>query len=144
MFERKGFVQVSLDKNLANFDKSVEELIEAALGADAEDFDQQLDEENPENVSLKVRVLHLLCSRLAHSNVPQFTSAPEALSKVCEAVMSMSSNMQSLRLQTNELIYKPVEANESTEELELQVSDLVSDLEGDEDILRVWTSLDSR
>ena len=54
MFERKGFVQVSLDKNLANFDKAVEELIEAALGADAEDFDQQPDEENPENVSLRV------------------------------------------------------------------------------------------
>ena len=68
MFERKGFVQVSLDRNLANFDKSVEELIEAALGADAEDFDQQPDEEHPDNVSLKVRVLHLLCSRLAQTS----------------------------------------------------------------------------
>lgn len=77
----------------------------------------------------------------SHSTLSQFTSAPEALSKVCEAVMS--SNIPSLRLQTNELIYKPVEANESTEELESQVSDLVADLEADEDILRVWTSLDS-
>lgn len=55
MFERKGLVQVTLDKNTSDLEKTTEGLIEAALGAEAEDFDQQPDEENPDLVSVKVR-----------------------------------------------------------------------------------------
>lgn len=57
MFERKGLVQVTLEKNIADFDRVTESLIEAALGAEAEDFDQQPDEENPDLLSVKVRAL---------------------------------------------------------------------------------------
>ncbi|KAF5324444.1 hypothetical protein D9611_004317 [Ephemerocybe angulata] len=124
MFERKGFVQLSLDAKLANLEEVTEGLIEAALGADAEDFEQYMDEEHPDAILLK------------------FTSPPEALAKVTEAVTS--SGVPSLHLQKSELIYSPVENVEPDEEMELQVADLVQELEADEDTLRIWTSLDSR
>lgn len=57
MFERKGVVQVTLEKNTGDLDKVTESLIEAALGADAEDFDEQPDEEHPDLLSVKVRAL---------------------------------------------------------------------------------------
>jgi len=54
MFERKGLVEVTLDKSLQGIDKAIEDVIEAALGAEAEDFDQKEDDENPNNILLKV------------------------------------------------------------------------------------------
>ncbi|KAJ3506138.1 hypothetical protein NMY22_g17351 [Coprinellus aureogranulatus] len=126
MFERKGLVQVTLDKNTADLEKVTESLIEAALGAEAEDFDQQPDDENPDLISLK------------------FTSPPESVKQVSDAVMALSESIPSLRLQKSELIYSPTEVSEPNEEVESQVGDVVADLEEDEDTLRIWTSLDSR
>ncbi|EAU88190.1 hypothetical protein CC1G_03862 [Coprinopsis cinerea okayama7 len=122
MFERKGCVKASLDKSLANHEKLAEDLIEAALLADAEDFDQEVDEEQ-------------------NALLIKFISAPEALAKVTDAVSSF--NPASIQLQSSELIYRPTEASEPSEELEAKVSGLIEELERDEDTLRVWTSVDS-
>ncbi|TFK26438.1 YebC-like protein, partial [Coprinopsis marcescibilis] len=124
MFQRKGCVKVSLDKSLADHEKQVEDLIEAALAADAEDFDQRDDEENPKTLVLK------------------FVCPPEALSVVTLALVSSST--PSLKLQSSELIYAPAEeAEEPSEELGSKMAALVEELQADEDTLRVWTSLDS-
>lgn len=74
----------------------------------------------------------------------QFTSLPEGVKQVSDAVMSMTDCIPTLRLQKSELIYSPVEPAELNEEVESQVGDVVADLEEDEDTLRIWTSLDSR
>jgi len=63
------------------------------------------------------------------------------MSAVSEAVVARG--VPSLQLSNSELIYRPIEVGESNEELDAQVSELVEALEGDEDTLRVWTSLDS-
>jgi transcriptional/translational regulatory protein YebC/TACO1 len=146
MFERKGLVQVTLEKNTADLDRVTESLIEAALGAEAEDFDQQPDEENPDLLSVKVRVLRKRWLGLFKPTdiMYQFTSCPEGVKQVSDAVMSMTDCIPTLRLQKSELIYSPVEPAELNEEVESQVGDVVADLEEDEDTLRIWTSLDSR
>lgn len=77
-------------------------------------------------------------------DVAQFTSSPEAVKQVSDAVMSLSDSIPSLRLQKSELIYSPTEVNEATDEVETQVGDVLEELEEDEDVLRIWTSLDSR
>lgn len=74
----------------------------------------------------------------------QFTSSPEGVKQVSDAVMSMTDRIPTLRLQKSELIYTPMEPAELNEEVESQVGDVVADLEEDEDTLRIWTSLDSR
>lgn len=50
-----------------------------------------------------------------------------------------------LQLLTQELIYVPTnEAEESNEVLDGKIANLVEDLEDNEDVLRVYTSLDTR
>lgn len=114
MFQRKGCVRVAVDAG------QVEALIDTALEADAEDFEEQNASE--ENVEI------------------QFICPTQSLTKLTEAVMS-SGHVRELL--TSELIYAPTEASESTdEELESRVGEMVYELEENEDILRVWTTLD--
>ena len=55
----------------------------------------------------------------------------------------MTSSGRVRELLTSELIYAPTDASESTyEELETRVGEMVYELEENEDILRVWTTLD--
>ncbi|ETW85524.1 hypothetical protein HETIRDRAFT_457373 [Heterobasidion irregulare TC 32-1] len=108
MFQRKGCVRVAVDAG------QVEALIDAALEADAEDFEEQ----NVSEESVEI----------------QFICPTQSLTKLTEAVMSSGRVRELL---TSELIYVPTEASESTdEELESRVGEMVYELEENEDILR--------
>ncbi|KAH6918939.1 transcriptional regulator TACO1-like protein [Coprinopsis sp. MPI-PUGE-AT-0042] len=124
MFERKGRVTAVFDKSVDEPEKMTEGLIETALLAEAEDFDY-VDHEEQANASLF-----------------QFICQPESLSTVTEAVSSF--NPAAVKLESSELIYRGTETIESSEEMDTKVSALVQELESDEDVLSVWTSLDSR
>ena len=65
--------------------------------------------------------------------------APNALGKITDAV---AKSGLSQGLLSSELIYAPGEEAVMDEELSNRVKDLVSDLEENEDTLRVWTTLD--
>lgn len=138
MFQRKGCVRVAVDAG------QVEALIDTALEADAEDFEEQNASE--ESVEIQVRrsicfVVELADTRPCHCCGPKkFICPTQSLTKLTEAVMS-SGHVRELL--TSELIYAPTEASESTdEELESRVGEMVYELEENEDILRVWTTLD--
>ncbi|KAH9001727.1 YebC-like protein [Lactarius akahatsu] len=118
MFQHKGRVRVALDKQSAE-SGGVDRLLEETLAAGAEDFDQ-----NPgsgEDVEVEI-----LC-------------APNALGKITNAV-TQSGLAQGLL--SCELIYAPTEDPVEDDELSSTVKGLVSDLEENEDTLRVWTTLD--
>ncbi|KAH9057134.1 YebC-like protein [Lactarius deliciosus] len=119
MFQHKGRVRVALDKQSAE-SGGVDRLLEETLAAGAEDFDQ-----NPgsgDDVEVEI-----LC-------------APNALGKITNAV-NQSGHSQGLL--SCELIYAPTEDPVEDDELSSIVNGLVSDLEENEDTLRVWTTLDS-
>lgn len=119
MFQHKGRVRVALDKQSAE-SGGVDRLLEETLAAGAEDFDQ-----NPgsgEDVEVEI-----LC-------------APNALGKITNAV---TQSGLSQGLLSCELIYAPTEDPVEDDELSSIVKGLVSDLEENEDTLRVWTTLDS-
>ncbi|KAH8107157.1 YebC-like protein [Cristinia sonorae] len=122
MFERKGCVRVALQKG-EDFDLRLERLIDTALEAEAEDFDQT-DSENSLNT---VEV--------------EFISPPTALARVMAAVTAPDMCKELL---SSELIYRPTENSGVTPEEEslVAVSKLVEQLEANEDVLRVWTTLD--
>lgn len=69
----------------------------------------------------------------------QIMCAPNALGKITDAV---AKSGLSQGLLSSELIYAPGEEAVMDEELSNRVKDLVSDLEENEDTLRVWTTLD--
>jgi translational activator of cytochrome c oxidase 1 len=66
--------------------------------------------------------------------------APNALGKITDAVTKSGFSQGLL---SSELIYAPAEDAVADEELNNMVKDLLSDLEGNESTLRVWTTLDS-
>jgi len=98
----------------------VDKLLDEVLPAGAEDFDQVTGAE--EDVEVEI-----MC-------------APNALGKITDAV---TKSGLSQGLLSSELIYAPAEDAVADEELNSMVKDLLSDLEGNESTLRVWTTLDS-
>ncbi|KAJ3479691.1 hypothetical protein NLI96_g8884 [Meripilus lineatus] len=118
LFERKGSVRVSLQRG-EDYSERLERLIETALEADAEDF-----EESDSGDVVEV----------------EFICPPSTLSKVTEAVTSRGLADE---LIGSELVYQPVDAAEPPDEqLESKISNIVDALEENEDTLRVWTTLD--
>lgn len=137
MFQRKGYVKVSLERGEAKEDR-VERLIETALEAGAEDFEES-SSENDNLVEVEVRCSLLRGSKHVLSSL-QFTCETTALAKLTAAVTEPDISHELL---ASELIYSPTEPSESSEEVESQLAELVEALEANEDTLRVWTSLDS-
>ena len=110
-------------------------MIETALEADAEDFEES---DSGDVVEVEVSLEYLL----AHSSLSmlQFICPPSTLSKVTEAVTSRGLADE---LIGSELVYQPVDAAEPPDEqLESKISNIVDALEENEDTLRVWTTLD--
>ncbi|THH30979.1 hypothetical protein EUX98_g3232 [Antrodiella citrinella] len=124
MFNRKGCVRVAVEKG-EDFDSRLEQLIDSAFEAEAEDFEQS----DLEDSTTAVEV--------------EFICPPTVLTKVTAAVTA--SNLAK-ELLSSELIYKSADdsAHGVTPEEETleRVSRLVESLEADEDVLRVWTTLD--
>lgn len=134
LFERKGSVRVSLQRG-EDYSERLERLIETALEADAEDFEES---DSGDVVEVEVSLEYLL----AHSSLSmlQFICPPSTLSKVTEAVTSRGLADE---LIGSELVYQPVDAAEPPDEqLESKISNIVDALEENEDTLRVWTTLD--
>jgi translational activator of cytochrome c oxidase 1 len=46
-------------------------------------------------------------------------------------------------LLNSELVYAPIQPSQTSSEIESEISDLIEELEANEDTLRVWTSLDT-
>ncbi|KAF8638493.1 hypothetical protein AX16_010476 [Volvariella volvacea WC 439] len=116
MFDRKGYVKVA-SKDEGNLDR----VIEAGIEAGAEDFEQLEGQEDG------THELELTCP-------------PAMLAKVTAAVTSPDLQCELL---SSELIYAPQETTPASEEVESRLAGLVEALEANEDILRVWTTLDS-
>ncbi|EIM90450.1 YebC-like protein [Stereum hirsutum FP-91666 SS1] len=122
LFQRKGCVRVSVEKG-ENFEARMEKLIETALEADAEDFEESTDMTTSEAVEI------------------QFLCPPQELAKLTTAVTASGLSKE---LITSELIYTPSEGPvETDEEMETNIGKLIEELEEYEDTLRVWTTLDS-
>ncbi|GBE82454.1 DUF28-domain-containing protein [Sparassis latifolia] len=117
LFHRRGRVEVAIDKG---DDAEVEQVIEAALEAGAEDFEQNETED-----SLEI----------------EFLCAPNAVTRLIEAVTAPGMSRE---LINSELIYAPLESCDPPEDEETQthLSDLIEKLESSDDVLNVWTSVD--
>ncbi|EPQ58454.1 YebC-like protein [Gloeophyllum trabeum ATCC 11539] len=119
MFAKKGRVRVALDKG-KDHEERVEQLIETALEAGAEDF------ETVDSSDSTVEV--------------EFTCPPNVLSKVASAATAPGKYRELLE---SELVYVPTEPGEEADEsLTNSISELVEALEDNEDTIRVWTTLD--
>ncbi|PFH52365.1 hypothetical protein AMATHDRAFT_74163 [Amanita thiersii Skay4041] len=120
MFQRRGYVRVAVEISRTDTDDPTEKLIELALESGAEDFEQQESDEG----SLEA----------------EFTCQSNALARVTAA---LTTSPLCRELLASELIYKPTERCPAADEVESRLSPLVDELEGNEDTLRVWTTLDS-
>jgi len=47
-------------------------------------------------------------------------------------------------LLNSELVYASIQPSQTSSDIESEISDLIEELEANEDTLRVWTSLDTR
>ncbi|OCH95308.1 YebC-like protein [Obba rivulosa] len=117
-FQRKGVVRVALDKG-DDLEARSERLIEAALEAEAEDFDS-----TPSDDAVEM----------------EFKCSPTALAKLTEAV---TKDGLCRELISSDLVYIALEPGEAPDELaESKVSRLVELLEDTDDVLRVSTTID--
>ncbi|TCD68930.1 hypothetical protein EIP91_009481 [Steccherinum ochraceum] len=122
MFQRRGCVRVALDKG-PKFESDVEVLIDTAFSAEAEDFEQSDLEDSLDTVEM------------------EFICPPTALAKLTAAV---SEESVSKELLSSELVYRATDDSGSTADDDTleSISKLVDKLEADEDVIRVWTTLD--
>ncbi|KAL0572629.1 hypothetical protein V5O48_009332 [Marasmius crinis-equi] len=116
MFQRNGRVKVLLEKN-AQFDETLEKVVEVAIENGSEDFETCSVGENQEEVEFT-------CESTALSSLT--TALSEA--KLCQVVAS-------------ELVYRPLTPAEISEEDSEKADELVQALEGNDDTMRVWTNL---
>ncbi|TFL06906.1 YebC-like protein [Pterulicium gracile] len=126
MFARKGFVEVAV-KQTGNQDESTEELINDALTANAEDFNEvSREEQGSANSGL----------------VYEFSCLPEHLKDLTSALGS-STHVQAVL--ASELRFCPAgdKPADQTDELRAQISDLVDALNECDDTLKVWTTLET-
>ncbi|KAI0687187.1 YebC-like protein [Cytidiella melzeri] len=120
LFQRKGSVCISLEQ-ADDLDVKLERVVDTALSAGAEDF------ENDEPSEGMVEV--------------EFKCDPSALSQVTAAVTASGVVDELL---SSEVVYAPIDRVQPQDaNLTARISDLVDSLEELEDTLRVWTTLDS-
>ncbi|KAA1471251.1 YebC-like protein [Dentipellis sp. KUC8613] len=123
MFQRQGCVRVALQKG-DDYDARMEKLIDVALAAEAEDFEEQTPTDETGVVEM------------------EFLCPPQSLTKLTKAITE--EPLPGVELLSSELIYAPAEKNEVEDEaLESKIGELVGELEETDDILRVWTTLDA-
>jgi len=115
---RRGFVKIAL-KTCASEEEWIEKIIDTALENGAEDFER--------------------VTSSSGSTEIEFECQPNTLTKVTEALGTLSE----CELLESQLIYKPIESSDASNDIENKISHLVEDLEANEDTLRVWTSLDA-
>ncbi|KAH9951357.1 YebC-like protein [Amylocystis lapponica] len=120
LFQRKGCVRVLLAAG-ADLDERVERLVEAAIDAEADDYDQA----DPADDAVEMT----------------FMCPPTGLARLTDAIAASGLCRE---LVGSELVYVPNEPCEAPdEETERAVGNLVEQLEENDDVLRVWTALDS-
>ncbi|KAK0459511.1 transcriptional regulator TACO1-like protein [Desarmillaria tabescens] len=120
MFQRRGIVRVAIDRGPASQD-AVEKLVELALDEGALDFEESAGEDDS--------TIELM-----------FTCDPVALSRLTGAVTSSGKCRELL---ASELVYSPLERIDPSDEIASGLEQLITALEGNEDTLRVWTTVDS-
>ncbi|KAH7916026.1 transcriptional regulator TACO1-like protein [Hygrophoropsis aurantiaca] len=114
MFQRRGFIKV------AAVEDQQSSLLDAVLGPDGvTDFDTWNNESgSPDGLLLVCR--------------------PEALAKVTAEI----DRFPSCEVLVNEIAYAPLEQGETADDVKARVSDLVEALEEDDDVIRIWTTLE--
>ncbi|EIN07795.1 DUF28-domain-containing protein [Punctularia strigosozonata HHB-11173 SS5] len=121
-FKRLGSVRVAVDASAPDREVRMEKLIEAALEAGAEDF-QELGSSTDSSNSLEM----------------EFTCPPQSLAQLTAAVSIQGICKELL---SSALEYRPTEPAPQDPELKATIDELVDDLEANEDVLSVWTTLD--
>jgi len=121
-FQRKGYVKVALHKRDGDdLSERMDSLCEMAINCTAEDFEQ--------------------VGSSGNSVEMEFTCPPNSLATLSTAVSAYGMDTDLL---ASELIYVPADTSRLPDEaLEAEIEDLVAALEEDEDVLRVWTTLDT-
>ena len=122
-----------------DFDARLERLVETALEAEAEDFEQ----DEPEDGTVEIEVM-LFSSLVLHvrplTGELQFTCQPASVAKLTAAVTAPGLCRELLG---SEIVYTALEKPEAVdEETETKIENLVEALEALEDTLRVTTTLD--
>jgi len=119
MFTRKGCVRVRLEKG-SDAGSHIDQVLDVAVECGVEDFEQDLSDQDAVEI--------------------EFTCQPNDLSKVTMAV----TRLPFCELLDSELVYASIQPSQTSSEMEGEISDLIEELEANEDTLRVWTSLDTR
>ncbi|KAJ6546475.1 DUF28-domain-containing protein [Mycena vulgaris] len=121
MFDRQGSVKVLVSKEHEDHEARLEALIETALNNGAEDLDEISSTETEVEM--------------------QFTCAPESLGNLTAAVTAPSVCETLL---ASETVFIPVDTDstvhEQDPEMAARITDLVKDIEENEDTKRVWSS----
>ncbi|KAH7930844.1 YebC-like protein, partial [Leucogyrophana mollusca] len=114
MFQRRGYVKVAVEEEKQS------PLLDEILGPDGvTDFDTWNDE------STGAGGLQLVCR-------------PEVLAKVTTKL----DDFVSCEVLVNEIAYAPLETGEATDDVKATVDNLVEALEEDDDVIRIWTTLE--
>jgi len=117
LFSKRGRVSVAIDKS-ETFEENLDQLLGTVLDAGVEDFKETTSSE-------------------AHVEM-EFLCQPQDLAKVTTAAMSTGLCRELL---SSELAYIPVEQGDALDdETAKTISELVEDLEDDDDVLRVYTT----
>ncbi|TBU50098.1 YebC-like protein [Dichomitus squalens] len=120
LFKREGRVKVALDAG-DDIETRLEKLVEAALDADAEDFETEDQEDGSRNVEFK-------CPQPSLHKLTSVLSAPGVARE----------------LLSSELVYAPVEPlEELDDETGEGLDKLVQAIEDADDTLKVWTTADA-
>ncbi|CAL1704075.1 unnamed protein product [Somion occarium] len=113
LFERKGLVRIAV-----NGKDSLEPIIEAGLDGGADDFSESESSEEGQEI--------------------EFVCPPDALGNLTKQL----SALPDVELFSSDLVYLPKEASEPPdEETADKISDLLDELEANEETLRVWSTL---
>ncbi|KAG5354156.1 hypothetical protein C0989_003669 [Termitomyces sp. Mn162] len=134
MFKRVGYVVVSPVDGVDQTGQ--EDLVETALTHGAIDFDNIADSSG-HSVWASHSYFLFICLLTA---AIQFTSEPDALISLSTAIINKFS--QKWNVDVSELRYIPLEDSpEVSEEAKNDLKALIEELENNEDVLQVWTSL---
>ncbi|EKM55731.1 uncharacterized protein PHACADRAFT_95157, partial [Phanerochaete carnosa HHB-10118-sp] len=118
MFSRHGSVRVAIAEG-EDFDARLERLVEAAFEADAEDFEQNEPSEGVVGIDFK-------CPPTSLTKLTSAVTAPG----LCEELLA------------SELVYSPIDPAEPPDEQAVtKIESLVETLEENDDVVRVWTTL---
>lgn len=139
MFKREGHVRVALANG---DDEGLDLAVDKALTAGASDFDDSVDED-PNRKQLTVTAFSFTVRKVLTVNCfIQFICPPQDLTSVTDAAVEFGTGCE---LISSELVYSPQsdDAPDLDEETRSKVTELVEELEEDDDTMRVWTSLPS-